>query len=98
MGQEQDLMNNISASPFDYDHDEDRKEVVRLNVAKYKLPMFYCNAVGSQTEIVFDAGSLVYDAKGHLVRELKYFEEDFDVVEMALETESGFLNGQAHKE
>ncbi|HEX9513648.1 MAG TPA: NAD+ synthase [Puia sp.] len=98
MGQEPDLMINISASPFDYDHDEDRKEVVRLNVAKYKLPMFYCNAVGSQTEIVFDGGSLVYDAKGQLVRELKYFEEDFALVEMALEPESGFLKGQAHKE
>jgi NAD+ synthase (glutamine-hydrolysing) len=75
-------MINISASPFDYDHEEDRKEVVRQNVLKYRLPMFYCNAVGSQTEIVFDGGSLVYDAKGHLVKELNYFEEDFALVEL----------------
>ena len=78
--QHPDLMINISASPFDYDHDEDRKEVVRQNVLKYHLPMYYCNAVGSQTEIVFDGGSVVYDAKGNLVRELNYFEEDFAVV------------------
>jgi NAD+ synthase (glutamine-hydrolysing) len=78
--QHPDLMINISASPFDYDHDEDRKEVVRQNVLKYNLPMYYCAAVGSQTEIVFDGGSLVYDAKGHLVKELNYFEEDFAVV------------------
>jgi NAD+ synthase (glutamine-hydrolysing) len=77
-----DLMINISASPFDYDHDEDRKEVVRQNVLKYRLPMFYCNAIGSQTEIVFDGGSVVYDAAGKLVKELKYFEEDFAVVEL----------------
>jgi len=76
IGQHPDLMINISASPFDYDHDDDRKEVVRLNVLKYKLPMFYCNAVGSQTEIVFDGGSLIYDAAGNLLHELKYFEED----------------------
>lgn len=82
IGQQPDLMINISASPFDYDHDEDRKEVVRQNVLKYKLPMFYCNAVGSQTEIVFDGGSLVYDAKGRLVKELKYFEEDFAIVDL----------------
>jgi NAD+ synthase (glutamine-hydrolysing) len=81
--QQPDLMVNISASPFDYDHDEDRKEVVRQNVLKYKLPMFYCNAIGSQTEIVFDGGSVVYDAKGNLVKELKYFEEDFAIVELS---------------
>jgi NAD+ synthase (glutamine-hydrolysing) len=81
-----DLMINISASPFDYDHDEDRKEVVRRNVLKYRLPMVYCNAVGSQTEIVFDGGSLVYDADGELVQELKYFEEDFVLVEVDTDT------------
>ncbi|MGL6266839.1 MAG: NAD+ synthase [Chitinophagaceae bacterium] len=81
MKQEPDLMINISASPFDYDHDDDRKEVVRLNCLKYKLPMFYCNAVGSQTEIVFDGGSLVCDASGNIVKEMKYFEEDYCLVD-----------------
>jgi NAD+ synthase (glutamine-hydrolysing) len=81
MKQQPDLMINISASPFDYDHDDDRKEVIRANVLKYHLPMFYCNAVGSQTEIIFDGGSLVMDANGAIVKELKYFEEDFAVVE-----------------
>lgn len=80
--QSADLMINISASPFDYDHDEDRKEVVRANVMKYKLPMFYCNAVGSQTEIVFDGGSLIIHADGRIVQELKYFEEDFQIAEL----------------
>jgi NAD+ synthase (glutamine-hydrolysing) len=80
-----DLMLNISASPFDYDHDDDREEIIRANVLKYHLPMFYCNAVGSQTEIVFDGGSLVMDAKGRVVKELKHFEEDFAVVEYDVE-------------
>jgi NAD+ synthase (glutamine-hydrolysing) len=78
--QHPDLMINISASPFDYDHDDDRKEVVRQNVLKYGLPLYYCNAVGSQTEIVFDGGSVVYDPYGNLVKEFAYFEEDFEVV------------------
>jgi NAD+ synthetase len=77
-----DLMINISASPFDYDHDVERRDVVRTNVLKYKLPMFYCNTVGSQTEIVFDGGSVVYDAKGNLIKQLKLFEEDFAVIEL----------------
>jgi len=79
MEQSPDIMLNISASPFDYDHDDDRKEVIRANVRKYKLPMFYCNAVGSQTEIVFDGGSLVMNANGKIVKELSYFEEDYFV-------------------
>lgn len=81
MKQSPDLMINISASPFDYDHDEDRKEVIRLNVLKYKLPMIYCNAVGAQTEIIFDGGSLVYAANGELKHELSYFKEDTVCVE-----------------
>jgi NAD+ synthase (glutamine-hydrolysing) len=82
MKQGPDLMLNISASPFDYDHDDDRKEIIRANVLKYQLPMFYCNGVGAQTEIIFDGGSLVMDANGKIVKELNYFEEDFGVVEM----------------
>ncbi|HYC29910.1 MAG TPA: NAD(+) synthase, partial [Chitinophagaceae bacterium] len=80
--QRPDLMVNISASPFDYDHDDDRKEIIRSNVLKYKMPMVYCNAVGSQTEIVFDGGSLVFDQKGNVIKELKYFEEDLQMAEI----------------
>lgn len=80
--QQPDCMLNISASPFDYDHDDDRKEVIRANVQKYQLPMFYCNAVGSQTEIVFDGGSLAMNAAGQIIKELKYFEEDFAVIDL----------------
>ncbi|MEY2595244.1 MAG: hypothetical protein RI965_516 [Bacteroidota bacterium] len=76
-----DLMINISASPFDYDHDIDRKEVIRQNVRKYNLPMIYCNAVGAQTEIVFDGGSMVVDQSGNIQHELNYFTEDFHVIE-----------------
>jgi NAD+ synthase (glutamine-hydrolysing) len=81
MPQQPDLMINISASPFDYDHEEDRRAVVRQNVLKYKLPMYYCNAVGAQTEIIFDGGSVVYDAYGNCTHHLKIFEEDFQVID-----------------
>ncbi|HOZ50287.1 MAG TPA: NAD+ synthase [Chitinophagaceae bacterium] len=71
-----DMMINLSASPFDYTHIEDRKAIIKANVTKYKIPMLYCNAVGSQTEIVFDGGSLVFDKEANLIHEGKYFEED----------------------
>lgn len=71
-----DLMINLSASPFDYTHAEDRYWAVSRNCQLYQLPMLYCNTVGSQTEIVFDGGSLVADSAGNIVYEGKYFEEE----------------------
>jgi NAD+ synthase (glutamine-hydrolysing) len=91
MKQNPDLMINLSASPFDYTHDEDRKATIKANVLKYKLPMFYCNAVGSQTEIVFDGASLVFDKHGNLCRQLPMFEEAIDIVEL---NDDGTINGK----
>lgn len=74
-----DFMINLSASPYNYAQDIVRNSIVKAHVLKYKMPMLYCNAVGSQTEIVFDGGSLVYDVNGSKVKEMKYFEEDYQV-------------------
>lgn len=76
MPQYPDLMINLSASPFDYTHDEDRKAAVKANVMKYKIPMFYCNGIGSQTEIVFDGTSLVFDKEANLCGKMKSFADD----------------------
>ena len=74
MKQQPDVMLNLSASPFDYTHDEDRKATIKANVTKYKLPLFYCNAVGSQTEIVFDGTSYVFDKDANLCGQLPSFQ------------------------
>ncbi|MGC4234143.1 MAG: NAD+ synthase [Niabella sp.] len=74
-----DVIINLSASPYNYAQDIVRNSIVKAHTLKYNLPMLYCNAVGSQTEIVFDGGSLVYDNAGNKAGELKYFEEDFKV-------------------
>jgi NAD+ synthase (glutamine-hydrolysing) len=74
MDQDPDILLNLSASPFDYTHDEDRKATIKANVLKYKKPLFYCNAVGSQTEIVFDGGSFVFDKDANLCGALPMFE------------------------
>jgi NAD+ synthase (glutamine-hydrolysing) len=74
MKQQPDVMINLSASPFDYTHDEDRKATIKANVVKYKLPLFYCNAVGSQTEIVFDGASYVFDKDANLCGKLPMFQ------------------------
>ncbi len=83
--QSPDLMINISASPFSADHAQDRLDIVLENVNRYQLPMFYCNQVGAHTEVVFDGGSVVANAKGKIVQELSYFKEEiryFDLNEV----------------
>ncbi len=90
MEQNPDIMINLSASPFDYMHDESRKNIVRLNVLKYKLPMIYCNAVGSQTEIVFDGASLAFDKDANLCRQLPMFKE---AVESIILNDDGTIEG-----
>jgi NAD+ synthase (glutamine-hydrolysing) len=77
-----DLMINIAASPFNYRHDEDRIQVLADNAKNYKLPLFYVNQVGAQTEILFDGGSLVFDETGAVKAEMKYFEEDLQVFDL----------------
>ena len=76
MRHQPDFMINISASPFDYTHAEDRKATIKSNVVKYKLPLIYCNAVGSQTEIIFDGASLVFDKDANLCCQLSQFKEE----------------------
>jgi NAD+ synthase (glutamine-hydrolysing) len=77
-----DVMINLSASPYNYAQDIVRNSIIKAHTLKYKLPMLYCNAVGSQTEIIFDGGSLVYDINGNRIKEMKYFEEDFQIFDL----------------
>ena len=74
-----DLVINIAASPFHYDQQASRKEVLIRNAQKYKIPFFYLNHVGGQTELLFDGGSMIVDPDGAIYDELNYFEEDLRV-------------------
>jgi NAD+ synthetase len=45
--------------------------------AKAMVPVFYCNAVGGNDELIFDGTSLAFDASGRLIAEGAMFAEDF---------------------
>jgi NAD+ synthase (glutamine-hydrolysing) len=77
-----ELIINIAASPFNYGHAEKRREVMRRNVEKYRMPLVYVQHVGAHTEIIFDGGSMVMNTNGEVVEQLAYFEEEFRVVNM----------------
>jgi NAD+ synthase (glutamine-hydrolysing) len=78
--QHPDIMLNLSASPFNYFHANNRKTVLKYNALKYNIPIIYCNCTGSQTEIVFDGGSMVFDKNGNELLELPHFEEHITAI------------------
>ncbi len=73
--QKPDFVINVSASPFTYQHAQDRVDIVKANLKRYGVPMFYVNHVGAQTELVFDGGSLVGAPNGNIHAEMPFFEE-----------------------
>ena len=85
-----DIMINIAASPFSYQHDDERRAVLSDNAKKYNLPLLYVNQVGAQTEIIFDGGSMVFDSKGNLLHEMPYFNEHLSVYQLLDNKIQGF--------
>ncbi|MEI8204780.1 MAG: NAD+ synthase, partial [Bacteroidota bacterium] len=77
-----DVIINIAASPFHYEQAEIRKCLLSENAKKYKLPIFYVNQVGSQTELLFDGGSLVIDSSGEIIDEMNYFREELKIFDL----------------
>jgi NAD+ synthase (glutamine-hydrolysing) len=77
--QSPDLIINISASPFSWNHCLERLSMVSNNARKYSLPIFYCNQMGAHTELIFDGGSSVFNSAGELVDSFEPFTEDLRV-------------------
>ncbi len=71
-----DFVVNISASPFSYNQEGWRKNVLINKAKNYNTPIFYVNQIGAQTELIFDGGSVFIDRNGDIIKELKYFGED----------------------
>lgn len=80
--QQPDIILNLSASPFAFDHADERIDVCQINARRYGLPLFYVNQVGAQTEVLFDGGSLVVGPDGSLYEEMPYFVESLKVYDL----------------
>jgi len=70
-----DVILNLSASPYHAGKISHREKVVQKAASFLKKPVFYCNMVGGQDELVFDGGSLVSSAMGKIVGRCRQFEE-----------------------
>jgi NAD+ synthase (glutamine-hydrolysing) len=96
-----DLVINISASPFSFNQENWRKNILVKNAIKYQLPIVYANQVGAHTELVFDGGSVYLNKKGEIQEELNYFEEDFRIIDTEtssqnLQPETGYIEKIYH--
>ncbi len=69
-----ELCLNINASPYHRGRLAYRERMVGTRAADNLIAVAYVNAVGGQDELVFDGGSLVFDARGVLRARARQFE------------------------
>lgn len=67
---------NISASPYHRLKFNERINLIKDKVNNIKKPIYYCNLVGAQDELIFDGQSLGLSSDGKLVGLGKKFSED----------------------
>jgi|YelNatPaOPRAMG01_1025707.scaffolds.fasta_scaffold00801_18 NAD+ synthetase len=77
------LLVNISASPWYLGKNRVRQQLLANLAAKSRCPVVYCNLVGGNDELVFDGGSLAFDAQGRVLAQGALFAEDFLLVDTA---------------
>jgi NAD+ synthase (glutamine-hydrolysing) len=77
-----ELMININASPFYADRLIEREALVGTRASDASVPLVYVNTVGGQDELVFDGGSMVFDASGRVITRLAQFHETVAVVDL----------------
>ena len=80
--QRPDFMINIAASPFSYNKELIKKKIFLEKAVRYHLPLFYVNQVGTNTELIFDGGSMVIGSTGEVLNELDMFAEDYKVFDV----------------
>lgn len=73
---------NINGSPFHTAKDQFREDMMATRAVDNGVIVAYLNMVGGQDEIVFDGGSMVFDAQGNLIARARRFEEDLLIVDL----------------
>ncbi len=76
-----EIILNLSASPFSLNKSAIRREMVSALARAHDRPIFYCNAVGGNDQLVFDGNSIAVNAAGELIAQLPGFETAEQVIE-----------------
>ncbi len=80
-----ELIVNLNASPYAEGKLARRERMMATRAADASCALVYVNQVGGQDELVFDGGSMVFDAEGTLVARSPQFVEDVMVVDLDVE-------------
>lgn len=73
---------NLNGSPFHAGKQADRETMLATRAADASVHIVYVNQVGGQDELVFDGGSVILDAEGHMVTRAALFAEEFLVCDI----------------
>jgi NAD+ synthase (glutamine-hydrolysing) len=77
-----ELIVNLNASPYAEGKLARRERLMATRAADASCALVYVNQVGGQDELVFDGGSMVFDAEGELVARSPQFVEDLLIVDL----------------
>jgi NAD+ synthase (glutamine-hydrolysing) len=80
-----ELIVNLNASPYAEGKLARRERMMGTRAADASCALVYVNQVGGQDELVFDGGSMVFDAEGALLARSPQFVEDVMIVDLDLE-------------
>ena len=76
-----EILMNLSASPFQFGKPVRRLQMLNAQAQRFKTPIYYCNSVGGNDQLVFDGRSVAISGDGSRSRELAGFREELAVLE-----------------
>ena len=76
-----EIILNLSASPFSLNKPAVRREMVSALARAHQRPIFYCNAVGGNDQLVFDGNSIAVNAGGELIAQLPGFQTAEQIID-----------------
>jgi len=84
-----ELIVNISASPYEYDKRDRRRQLVLEKVKQLGRPFILVNLIGGRDELVFDGNSFALDAHGTMIGWGEEFKETLTAFDLDLATGRG---------
>lgn len=79
------LFVNLSASPFEYEKVQAKREMLKKIAIRHQKPLIYVNSVGANDSLIFDGRSYVWNQKGEVLLSAKAFQEDLLVMDTQLQ-------------
>lgn len=77
-----DLLINVSASPFESEKPDRREAILKGHATRFQVPFLFVNQVGGNDDLVFDGHSVVMNAAGQKVMQMRGFTEDLQVIDL----------------